>query len=143
MVPPVSTLQVSDTGANTLPTNTANNSSGGGSNVGAIAGGVVGGLAGIGILALLAVWFIMKRKRSKVAPSSAFTNNNQPQSPSYPKYEAPSVSPGPLTPPPMVYNPADPSTFPTAFHDPSIVRTTNYPQDSVPMRGQYRGAAEV
>jgi len=109
----------------------------------------VGGLAGIGILAALVVWFVMKKKRSKVAPSSAFLNNYTPPN-NYPKYEPPPVTPGPLSPlspPQMTYNPSDPSTFPSAFDDPSIGGTTAYPQTlydpHAPRRGQYSGAAEV
>lgn len=151
--PPVSTLplstSLSSSGTGTgilLPTNTSQNShGGGGSNAGAIAGGIVGGLAGLGIIAALVVWFVMKKKRSKVAPSSAFINNYPPQN-NYPKYEHPPASPGPFGPPQVVYNPSDPSTFPTAIHDSSFIGTTPYPQalhDPRGPRGQYSGAPEV
>lgn len=155
VTPPVSTLKSSTGSSNTGtrtndlgPTNGSSNSSGGGSNAGAIAGGVVGGLAGLGIIVALVVWFIMKRKRSKVAPSSAFMNSRQtPSNYDYPKYEPPSISTRPSSTPQLVYNPSDPSTFPTMLHDPLAGGAPSYPQTSydhhAPRKGQYSGAPEV
>ncbi|KAF9652324.1 hypothetical protein BDM02DRAFT_3109322 [Thelephora ganbajun] len=154
VVPPVLTLSTStgSTGTktgNTPSMNTSNNSTGGGgggSHVGAIVGGVVGGLAGLGIFAAIVIWFIMKKKRSEVAPSSAFINSYQ-QENNYPKYEHPPASPGLFGPPQMMYNPSDPSTFPSALHDPSVGGSTAYPQTLYDLhtqrRGQYSGAPEV
>lgn len=149
--PPVATLSTSTGTSNgagevSTSTSTSSHSSGGGSNAGAIAGGVVGGLAALGVLAALAVWFFMKKKRSKVPPSSAFVNGYQTSTdPDHLKYDHPPVSAGPSTPPPVMYNPSDPSTFPTALHDPSI--GTGYPQTlydpHAPRRGQYSGAPEI
>lgn len=58
------------------------------SNAGAIAGGVVGGVVVIGIIAALLTWFIMRRRRARVAPSAA-----------YGSVYTPSMPPG--SPPPM------------------------------------------
>ena len=108
----------------------------------------MGGLAGLGMLAVLAVWFIMRRRRSKVAPSSAFMNRHQtPTSFNYPKYEPPPTSAAAYSPPQMTYNPYDTSTFPPAVPEPSAGGASNYPQTTYeplsPRRGQYSGAAEI
>ena len=129
----------SNTGSKTvnLPTNSPNHSSGGGSHAGAIAGGVVGGLAGVGILAALAVWFIMKKKRSKVAPSSAFLNSYQSSNKfNHPNHEPPPPPTGPSSPSSMVYSPSDPSMFSSAYPQ------TTY-DTLAPRRGGYSGAPEV
>jgi len=141
--PPVSTLPVSTSSSGTwtqtssaLPTNTSSQPSGGGSNTGAIVGGVVGGLVGLGVLAA-AVWFIIKRKLSKVAPSSAFVNNpGSPNTFNYPNHPAQ-----------MAYNPSDPSTFPTALRDPSIDVTNSHSQmlhhPRSMISARYNGVPEV
>lgn len=108
----------------------------------------MGGLAGLGMLAALAVWFIVRRRRSKVAPSSAFMNRYQtPTSLNYPKYEPPPASVAAYNPPHMAYNPSDPSTFPPGFPEPSAGGVSDYPQTTYeplsPRRGQYSGAAEI
>ena len=144
--PPVATLSTGSSTTGLTPTSTS--SGGGGSNVGAIAGGVVGGLAGLGMLVAFAVWFIMKKTRSKVAPSSAFMSSRQtPSNYDHPNYEPPPVSARPLSPPQVVYNPSDPSTFPTMRHDSSTGGAASYPQTlydpQAPRRGQYSGAPEV
>ena len=152
--PPTSSLPASTGSSNTVTTtgntatNTSSNSSGGGSNVGAIAGGVVGGLAGLGILTALVVWYIMKRKRSQVAPSSAYMNSSQPPNKfNPPNYEPPLTPSAPPSPMRMTYNPSDPSTFPTAFHDPSIGTNSAYPQTlydpNAARMGRYSGAPEI
>lgn len=43
-----------------------------GTNVGAIAGGVVGGVVVLGALIALAIFFILKRRRARTAPSAAY-----------------------------------------------------------------------
>ena len=160
--PPVSTLSTgighTSTGTGVVPPKSTTSSSGGGggggggggSNAGAIAGGVVGGLAVLGLIAAVVTWFVMKKKRARSAPPSNF-NAGYPPPDNYPKYEHPPVSPGaisPISPTQMVYNPSDPSTFPTAVHDPSIGNGTSaYPQTlydpHAARRGQYSGAPEV
>lgn len=105
----------------------------------------MGGLVGLGLIAAVIVWFVMKKKRAQTAPSSEF-NNGFPPLGNYPKYEHPPVSPGPMSSPVTLYNPSDPSTFPTPIHNPSI-GGSGYPQTlydpQVPRRGQYSGAPEV
>ena len=107
----------------------------------------MGSLAGIGLIAAAVIWFIMKKKRAGISlpnvPSSGY-----PDPGSYPKYEqAAPISPGPMS-PQMLYNPSDPSTFPTAAPDHSFGGGSNgYPQTSydpqAQWRGHYSGAPEV
>ena len=109
----------------------------------------MGSLAGIGLIAAAVVWFIMKKKRAGTA--TATSSNGYPDPSSYPKYEhPPPVSPGPMSPPPqMLYNPSDPSTFPTAVQGPSYGGgSSGYPQTTsydpqAQWRGHYSGAPEV
>lgn len=106
----------------------------------------MGSLAVLGIIAALVVWFIMKNKRSKVAPSSAFINNNYLPQATYAKYEPSPPSPGPFA-SQMKYDASNPSTFPSALPDPSFGVTSPYPQTThdpyAQRRGQYSGAPEV
>ena len=108
----------------------------------------MGGLAGLGLIAALILWFIMKKKRAQQAtPPNAF-NNGYPPPNNYPKYEQAPVSSGAASPQQMVYNPSDPTTFPTAVQDPSIGNgSSSYPQTLYDphalRRGQYSGAPEV
>ena len=153
--PPVSTLSTgtssghTSSGTSTLPSIGASNNSsgGGGSHAGAIAGGVVGGLAGLGVLAAVVVWFIVRKKRAQQTAPSSSSNSGYPPPNTYPRYEHPPVSPGPAS-PQMVYNPSDPSTFPTVVQDPSLGNGSSaYPQTlydpHATRRGQYSGAPEV
>lgn len=98
----------------------------------------MGTLVALGIIAALAVWLIMKNKRSKVAPSSAFVDT-------YPKYEQSPPSPG--LGPSQTYNLSNPFTFSPTLHDPSFSATTGYPQTTydphAQTRGQYTGVPEV
>lgn len=127
----------SSTATNGDPT-TAPASSSKKSNVGPIVGGVIGGVGGAAILAGIIAFFVLRhRRKARAAPSAAFMpaptapdyvpqspapyNSEKPYDPSVP-YGAP-VFAG--TPPPTstmntsmpsmaVYDPNDPSTFPTA-----------------------------
>jgi hypothetical protein len=84
-------------------------------NVGAIAGGVVGGIVALGLIAALAVWFIVRRRRSRVAPSAAYGAGYNPAlSPTspppmsqhateYSHYSTAQLNPGQLSPAPRLY----------------------------------------
>lgn len=52
-------------------------SSNGSSNAGKIAGGVVGGLVGAALIAGIVLWFIIRRRRTRLAPSSEFYIDGQ------------------------------------------------------------------
>jgi len=86
---------------------------GGGTNVGAIAGGVIGGVVFLAIVGIL-VFFFLKKRKKEVAPSAIYSAAPP----------APPISPPPMTaytdgsdmgsmPAAKVYNPNDPSTWPT------------------------------
>ncbi|KAN0076908.1 hypothetical protein V8E55_010763 [Tylopilus felleus] len=81
------------------------------SNTGAIAGGVVGGVVGLALLVGVAVvtFSIMRKKRRKIPSSAQFADT--PNSPS-PGYTSPTFF-APQTAQPKLYDPSDPSTFPT------------------------------
>jgi len=98
-----------------------------GSSAGPIAGGVVGGIVGLALIAGLAFWFI-RRRRSQKALANPFNNSDGPGI---------LASPAPMsyaTPPPPVtgqaqklYDPADPSTFPTSPYAHSVITSSNVP----------------
>jgi len=77
-------------------------------NIGAIAGGTVGGVAFIVLVGLIA--FIMRRRKSPTTPSTtAYNPYGSPQmSGADMKYDS-----VPTTPPGKIYDPNDPSTFPS------------------------------
>ncbi|KAH9483714.1 hypothetical protein JR316_0003190 [Psilocybe cubensis] len=143
------------------------------SNAGAIAGGVVGGLVGIALLAGL-VYLLLRRKKRQSPPSSVHEPVMASQGPlSSQNPMSLTGSSYPSTPAPKVYDPNDPSTFPSdlpqggAFSHsynpsspfiPSVEQTSQpYPthispnftsnsaQNSIapPSRTQYTGAPEL
>ncbi|THG99064.1 hypothetical protein EW026_g3210 [Hermanssonia centrifuga] len=152
--------------AHTLTPEAANSSSGSKSNVGPIVGGVVGGIGGAAIIAAaIAFWLIKRRRASKVAPSTYYANEGQyqtsPFDPAMGQVAGAGVPytgiPQTPTPPPIavvsgsmpVYNPNDPSTFPTADPAPTSFTHSHYtsggPTNSSyqPTSGGYSGAPEL
>jgi len=134
---PESTANAQPTGT-VLPSGASNNSSKK-SNAGGIAGGVVGGVVLLSLVCIAVLWFIRRRRRG-VAPS------NLVQTPM--GYH----STGEITPfstAPKIYNPSDPSTFPTssspAMYSSSRVQSPAYSGNTVTdqPRTQYSGAPEV
>ncbi|KAL5489760.1 hypothetical protein ACEPAI_4592 [Sanghuangporus weigelae] len=155
---------------------------GGGSNTGAIAGGVVGGVVGVALLGLLG-FFLYRRKRNQNAKLSSIQNSGVNANMTGSTYAggAPGgpqgmgeYAPVPYTPhayeggggaggmasPPMMgqklYDPNDPSTFPTAASPPPVSMTNqttgsnanlsyapSFPQPQTSNQGTYRGVAEV
>jgi len=115
------------------------------SNAGAIAGGVVGGLIGAAVIAAGVAWFVIRRRRAR-APSAAYMSGQG--------GDMGEPVPYPLTvETPRVYDPEDPSTFPTTYpHSPSspTIYTTNQSaqyhspsSDLQPNRQAYSGLPEV
>jgi len=136
-----STDKPAGTGTSSIPhsSSSGGNSSGGSNssgssktNVGAIAGGVVGGVVGLAALAGLA-FFFLKGRGGREDPNGILAPNQPVYNPamSEANYE-----------PPKLYNPADPSTFPTpvsgAESSYSGGQTTNPFQP-----GRYHGAPEL
>ncbi|KAF9647069.1 hypothetical protein BDM02DRAFT_2823162 [Thelephora ganbajun] len=135
----ITSTRTSGTGTSSIPPSTSspstssggNNSGSTKTNVGAIAGGVVGGVVGLAGLVGLAFFFLKRRRGSGNAdvlgPNQMAYNPANTQQP----YE-----------PPKIYNPADPSTFPSPISGDdsshSAGYTTNYYQ-----QGRYNGAAEL
>jgi len=120
------------------PTSGSNKSS----NAGVIAGGVVGGL---GLFVGAVVIFFVRRGRIRRAPSASFGT-----------YGAnPLHSPSPMsqyghgvamqTTPPRLYNPSDPSTFPSSPHAPTIHTTDSgpVPHGQAGRPGRYNFVPEV
>ncbi|KAJ7120500.1 hypothetical protein C8R43DRAFT_83106 [Mycena crocata] len=111
-------------------------------NEGAIAGGVVGGVVLLSLICVAGFWFIRRRRRG-VAPSNLL------QTPM--GYH----NTGEITPfssaiqTPKLYNPADPSTFPSspssAMYNSGRVQSPAYSGNTVTdqPRAQYSGAPEV
>ncbi|KAF4614942.1 hypothetical protein D9613_002754 [Agrocybe pediades] len=85
----------------------ANNGASKKSNAGAIAGGVVGGLVGLAIIVCLVLWLLRRRRRA--APSSSSFGPGMMAS--RPMTAASTTYPS--TPAPKVYDPNDPSTYPS------------------------------
>ncbi|KAF9013968.1 hypothetical protein BDQ17DRAFT_1404376 [Cyathus striatus] len=128
------------------PTPTPSTGSGKKSNAGAIAGGVIGGVVFIALIAGLIIWLLRRRHNNRIAPSQA--------------YGAGQMAPvsfnttGSYLPPstPKLYNPSDPSTFPSSFStppnnsqsspymNPSITGST---QPTVNHSARYTGAPEL
>ncbi|KAJ6597078.1 hypothetical protein DFH09DRAFT_110975 [Mycena vulgaris] len=138
---PESTANPNPTGTN-LPSNTSGVSSHKKSNAGPIAGGVVGGVVFLALVCMTAFWFI--RRRRGAGPS------NLAQTPM--GYH----DTGEITPfssalqTPKLYNPADPSTFPSssssAMYSSVRVQSPLYTGNTLtdaPRTTQYSGAPEV
>ncbi|KAH7913749.1 hypothetical protein BJ138DRAFT_1145429 [Hygrophoropsis aurantiaca] len=116
---------------------------------GAIAGGVVGAIVGLAIIGVAITFFIIRRRRSHVAPSAAFSSQfgNTGNAPMF--AASPFGASVPLT-QPKLYNPSDPSTFPVAPPSPTILTTHSSLNPSSPTRsysvyrpGHYSGVPEI
>ncbi|KAF9068756.1 hypothetical protein BDP27DRAFT_768714 [Rhodocollybia butyracea] len=137
-VGPSSTLPIVSTvtglGASGTSTPTPS-SKGGSSKAGAIAGGVVGGLAFVSLLVVGAV-FYRRRRRDNRFPGPILDGVDTMQTVPTP-FVIPSSSP-----PPRVYDPSDPSTFPQSPLMQDTVSTAHYRSLSGSSVG-YSGMAEI
>ncbi|KAI0259719.1 hypothetical protein BC834DRAFT_603554 [Gloeopeniophorella convolvens] len=87
-------------------------STGHGSNTGAIAGGVVGGVVGLGLVLGVGGWLLMKRRGTHVRSHKVNSDMDQ-------VYNRVTLHHTPEEEPPKkYYNPADPTTFPSAITPP-------------------------
>jgi len=116
----------------------SSSSSKGSSNGGAIAGGVVGGIFGAALIAGLVAWFASRRKRARRTPSEAYMGDQGGMGQAYPLTAET----------PKLYDPSDPSTYPTAAPSPTIhtSNTGQYPGSDFDLqsnRQAYTGLPEV
>ncbi|KAF8136781.1 hypothetical protein EV363DRAFT_1320525 [Boletus edulis] len=154
---PESTASHPQSTGSTLSTSTASGtasssptSSGSKSNTGAIAGGVVGGVIGVALIAAVVVFFMMKKKRSRIPPSAQFSSDQK-------SHGAPSTiytdttAFVPQMAHPKLYDPSDPSTFPATPAPPTIMTgsshdvpiSPHYSSPSMQPGGFYSGAPEI
>ncbi|KAI9508317.1 hypothetical protein F5148DRAFT_930723 [Russula earlei] len=126
----------------TSPSSASTSSSKSNSNAGAIAGGVVGGVVGAALIAGIVAWFALRRRGTRSVPSTAYID-------SLGGGMEQTVVPFPLTiETPRLYDPSDPSTYPTQAPSPTIY-TTNYSNQytssasDLPSRQAYSGLPEV
>ncbi|KAF9454634.1 hypothetical protein P691DRAFT_806802 [Macrolepiota fuliginosa MF-IS2] len=91
--------------------------SGSGTNAGAIAGGVIGGVVGLALVAGLLFFFLRRRREASEKPASSAFNTTPYMAAAYgPEQNMsynPTTSPYPSDQAQKLYDPADPSTFPT------------------------------
>ncbi|KAH7929700.1 hypothetical protein BV22DRAFT_1002169 [Leucogyrophana mollusca] len=117
------------------------------SHAGPIAGGVVGGVVALAAIGAALAFYFVRRRRSHVAPSAAFSENRGGSSMYTPTLYIPQT---PL-PQPKLYDPSDPSTFPVAPPSPTILSAdTSYQNAPSPTRsyaqyrpGHYSGVPEI
>jgi len=128
----LSTVQPAGTGGSLVPASTGSSGSSK-SNTGAIAGGVVGGVIALAGLAALAFWFFKRRGRGGDPSNSNILGPNQI-----------TFNPTPNQDQPKLYDPADPSTFPTPISggDSYSGGGGNYTTNPY-QSGRYHGAAEL
>ncbi|KAH9066330.1 hypothetical protein EDB87DRAFT_1679074 [Lactarius vividus] len=136
---PQSTLTPTTSGSGPSSTSTSHSSS----NAGAIAGGVVGGIVGVALVAGVAAWFFIRRRRARSAPSTTYMTGQG--------GDMGQPVPYPLTiETPRLYDPSDPTTYPRPPSSPTIHTTNQSNQylhsptsDLQPNRHTYSGLPEV
>ncbi|KAN0116651.1 hypothetical protein V8E52_005795 [Russula decolorans] len=117
----------------------ASSSSKSNSNAGAIAGGVVGGVVGLALIAGLVAWFRIRRGR-RHAPSTDYISSQGSDM---------GAVPYPMdVGKPKLYDPSDPSTYPTRPDSPTILASDSSKQhlgssDLQPNRNVYHGLPEI
>ncbi|KAF8163453.1 hypothetical protein B0H34DRAFT_795165 [Crassisporium funariophilum] len=85
-------------------------------NAGAIAGGVVGGIVGLAVIAGLVFW-LLRRRRQTSSPSSAQDHVLPSQTPM--SYAGTGGTYAPTSMTPKIYDPNDPTTYPSNDHSPA------------------------
>ncbi|KAF8557316.1 hypothetical protein OG21DRAFT_1482401 [Imleria badia] len=98
------------------------------SDTAAIAGGVVGGVVGLALIVGLAVFFVIKKKRSQIPPSAQFAGA-QPLSSIYTD-STPFAAQAPQMVQPRLYDPSDPSTFPVS-PPPTTISSQDVPNSTI------------
>ncbi|KDR73491.1 hypothetical protein GALMADRAFT_251199 [Galerina marginata CBS 339.88] len=115
------------------------------SNAGAIAGGVIGGLIALALIAGLVVW-LLRRRRNQSPTSASYQPAMASQNPVSAAHTGSSY---PATPAPRVYDPNDPSTFPSNMNEqpgynPYATPPPDHQQQPYPaqMTPNYTGASQ-
>ncbi|PPQ70188.1 hypothetical protein CVT24_003904 [Panaeolus cyanescens] len=105
-------------------------------NVGAIVGGVVGGLAALGIIGGLIAFILLRNKKNKQQQANFGAYGEKPPvaSPYFPQPQSP-MGPA-MTGGTAVYNPNDPSTFPTPVTQPQYTGQNPSPYGSPQVQPQ-------
>ncbi|KAF8228494.1 hypothetical protein L208DRAFT_1403785 [Tricholoma matsutake] len=112
----------SSSSASSTSTSTSSSSKSSSSNAGAIAGGVVGGVVGLALLAALFFWWT-RRRRAQLAPSTLIDPTISTMSFNH---TAPLVG----SRSPKLYDPSDPSTFPSSPATSGTYTVQQYPPSS-------------
>ncbi|KIM87188.1 hypothetical protein PILCRDRAFT_815663 [Piloderma croceum F 1598] len=105
---------------------------------GAIAGAVIGVLGGLAIIATL-VFFFIRRRRAKTAPSATYAYNAHSDAA---LNASPPMSQHSHNPLPRLYDPSDPSTFPKTPAGPTV-QTANIASPQQYQSNQYSGFPEL
>ncbi|KAH0827028.1 hypothetical protein J3R83DRAFT_4709 [Lanmaoa asiatica] len=143
----VSTSTLASASLTNSPSSTSGStSSGSSSNAGAIAGGVVGGVVGVALIVGAVVFFIMKKKRSRIPPPAQFAST--PMTSGYPSPGYTDTTPfAPQMAQPKLYDPSDPSTFPASPPPTTITSASsnNVHNPAFPTThpGYYSGVPEI
>ncbi|KAJ3934838.1 MAG: hypothetical protein NXY57DRAFT_610676 [Lentinula lateritia] len=127
-----SSAPTSSTSSVSSPSSSSTASSSSKSNTGAIAGGVVGGVVGLALVAAALFWYLRKRSqtRSTVQP---LASDNEKDFRLSPDMTGTTHAPTVISHPPLqqkLYDPSDPSTFPTNIMSPTPTHGPNYLQGS-------------
>jgi hypothetical protein len=109
------------------------------SNTGAIAGGVVGGIIGVALISGFVAWFTIRRRRARSPPSVEYISGQESDM---------GVVPYPPNIGRKLYDPSDPSTYPTNVPSPTINASESSRQfgsssDLHPNRKAYSGLPEI
>jgi len=120
-----STLTPSASGSGSSSTSTSHSSS----SSGVIAGGVVGGVVGAAMITGVAAWFVVRRRRARSAPSTAYLSG---------RGEKP--VPYPLT---KLYDPLDPTTYPKKEYLPVSHQRLGSNSHLLPNDPGYSGLPEI
>jgi len=126
-------ISTSGTKSSPNPSSTTSGGGGGGGNkshTGAIAGGVVGGIVGFALIAA-AAFFLIKRRRG-TDPNAILGPGQMAYNPTGDQFYEP----------PKLYNPADPSTYPTPPSGGDSSNSGGYTTNPY-QGGRYNGAAEL
>ncbi|KAN0140948.1 hypothetical protein V8E53_001392 [Lactarius tabidus] len=109
------------------------------SDAGAIAGGVIGSLLGAGLIIGVIAWYLIRRRRARSAPSTAYLSLHGSENDHWQPLPYP-----PTIETPRLYDPSDPTTYPSGMYTPVSdhrLSTTSHPRSHE--GGGYTGLPEI